>query len=383
MKKKKTIPQHLTILILLVFLVSSCSKIYKAADLITNPSAKKIYERGLKGAPHLFELWEEQGQKALFDRVVISLPYFETGNFFPKAFPVYSYEVVLNPGERLKIEVTADSINTLVFLDLFKQKKKDSTATFELFKSAEYETTAIQKEIMEPGRYKVIIQPEIEANTAFQLKISKEPVYIFPVASMGNAAIQSFWGASRDAGKRSHEGIDIFASRGTPVVATTFGRVISTGNKGLGGKQVWIRDKKRGFSLYYAHLDSIIATRGMTVSPGDTLGLVGNTGNARTTPPHLHFGIYRGFKGAVNPMPFIFIPEEHEKPSFSTEERFYQLLVNTTRANLRSAPTTRSTILDTKKSKDTLQVLGRTTNWFHIRTGNNNSYVHESLVRPI
>ncbi len=70
------------------------------------------------------------------------------------------------------------------------------------------------------------------------------------------------------------------------------GRIGFTGEKGLGGKQVWLRDTKRGQSLYYAHLDSIAKTSG-SVKTGDTLGFVGNTGNARTTPPHLHFGIYK------------------------------------------------------------------------------------------
>ncbi len=134
------------------------------------------------------------------------------------------------------------------------------------------------------------MQPEIGATSDFSLKVYKEPVYTFPVADKGNAAVQSFWGAARDGGRRSHEGIDIFAPRGTPVVAAVEGHVSSTGNRGLGGKQVWLRDSERGNSLYYAHLDSIIARPGMRVSPGDTLGLVGNTGNARTTPPTCTLG---------------------------------------------------------------------------------------------
>lgn len=58
-----------------------------------------------------------------------------------------------------------------------------------------------------------------------------------------------------------------------------------------GGKVVWMRDEARGMSLYYAHLDSQHVAAGAYVRPGDTLGFVGKTGNARTTPPHLHFGI--------------------------------------------------------------------------------------------
>lgn len=66
---------------------------------------------------------------------------------------------------------------------------------------------------------------------------------------------------------------------------------------------MWQRSGIFGNALYYAHLDSIIATAGQRVKIGDTLGLVGN---ARTTPPHLHFGIYQRGRGAVNPLPYIF-----------------------------------------------------------------------------
>lgn len=59
------------------------------------------------------------------------------------------------------------------------------------------------------------------------------------------------------------------------------------------------------YSIYYAHLDSQLVSVGQRVIRGDTLGLVGNTGNAITTAPHLHFGIYARGSGAVDPFPFI------------------------------------------------------------------------------
>jgi hypothetical protein len=71
-----------------------------------------------------------------------------------------------------------------------------------------------------------------------------------------------------------------------------------------GGKVVFLRDANTGNNLYYAHLDSQIAVEGQKVKTGDTVGLVGKTGNARNTVPHLHFGIYT-IGGAINPLPFI------------------------------------------------------------------------------
>ncbi len=381
--KNKNITFRPYIWILLIILaVTSCSRINKAADFITKPAPKDVYKRQFKEALQLYSLWEDQGQKALTDSVRISAPYAESGKFSPQSFPVYSYDIALNPGEEIVLDIMTDSIKTLVFIDLYRQNK-DSVVSFEHMGSSEFESRSFRKEIDQSGIYKIIMQPEIEANTPFRLKVHKESVYRFPVASKGNSAIQSFWGAARDGGRRSHEGIDIFAARGTPVVAATKGRVTSTGNKGLGGKQVWLRDSKRGNSLYYAHLDSIIATPGMAVAAGDTLGFVGNTGNARTAAPHLHFGIYKGFRGAINPLPFVYRNDAAVVPDIDPNIFSDQVVLSKVRANLRSGPTTKSNILKQIQPKDTLRLLGKSSDWYHIRFNEKNSFIHESLVSPV
>jgi hypothetical protein len=118
-------------------------------------------------------------------------------------------------------------------------------------------------------------------------------------------AVQSFWGADRDGGARAHQGIDIFAPRGTPALAAADGVVRWVGENRLGGNVVFVADPARGHSLYYAHLDRQAVTTGQRVRAGDTVGFVGNTGNARSTAPHLHFGIYRAGEGAVDPFPYV------------------------------------------------------------------------------
>jgi murein DD-endopeptidase MepM/ murein hydrolase activator NlpD len=125
---------------------------------------------------------------------------------------------------------------------------------------------------------------------------------VFPVANK-RAVIGSFWGAARDGG-RKHKGIDIFARKGTPVVAVTDGIVSSVGNGGRGGKTVWVRSFKHPWTAYYAHLDQQKVRIGQFVKKGQVLGTVGNTGNAKTTPAHLHFGIYT-WSGAINPLPYV------------------------------------------------------------------------------
>ena len=66
---------------------------------------------------------------------------------------------------------------------------------------------------------------------------------------------------------------------------------------------IWMKDQKHKRAYYFAHLDSQFVSKGMIVKPGDTLGTVGNTGNARRTMSHLHFGIYK--KDGRTPVDYI------------------------------------------------------------------------------
>lgn len=111
------------------------------------------------------------------------------------------------------------------------------------------------------------------------------------------------WGAARSQG-RSHEGIDIFAARGTPIQATTQGIVSKVGENTLGGRVVVIVGPG-GAGHYYAHLEDYAdISLNDWVNVGDTIGFVGDSGNAKGTPPHVHYGIYIN-GSAVNPYPLL------------------------------------------------------------------------------
>ena len=117
-------------------------------------------------------------------------------------------------------------------------------------------------------------------------------------------AVRDTFGAPRP-GDRKHQGVDVFAPRGTPVVSTTRGIVARIGENRLGGTVVWVLGPG-GDRHYYAHLNSVADIRtGQRIAPGDVLGTVGTTGNARGTPPHLHYGVYRRANGAINPFPLL------------------------------------------------------------------------------
>jgi peptidoglycan LD-endopeptidase LytH len=112
----------------------------------------------------------------------------------------------------------------------------------------------------------------------------------------GATSFSDTWGAPRSGG-RSHRGVDMFAAKGTPVVASVGGEVRHR-NSSLGGKSYYL-DGDDGNRYYGAHLDSFGASG--RVEAGTVVGTVGNTGNARASSPHLHFEIHPGGGSAVNP----------------------------------------------------------------------------------
>jgi murein DD-endopeptidase MepM/ murein hydrolase activator NlpD len=126
------------------------------------------------------------------------------------------------------------------------------------------------------------------------------------VGAVAGRDFSNDWGYPRSGG-RTHQGNDIFADAGTPIVAVQDGVVIraNRNDTGLGGLSVTYRTAD-GSEWYNAHLETVVAgiEPGVAVARGQIVGTVGNTGNARTTPPHNHFG--RKFDGTwVNPWPTI------------------------------------------------------------------------------
>ena len=148
----------------------------------------------------------------------------------------------------------------------------------------------------------------LPTNIVAQLKSMSMPKKLhIPVDGIKANQLTDTWGASRSQG-RSHEGIDILAPRGTKVFSSTNGLVTSLKANNLGGTVIWIMGPAGAYH-YYAHLDQ--HKRGLKegdyVKKGELIGYVGNTGNARHTAPHLHYGLYLDGKGrgAVNPYPYL------------------------------------------------------------------------------
>jgi murein DD-endopeptidase MepM/ murein hydrolase activator NlpD len=136
-----------------------------------------------------------------------------------------------------------------------------------------------------------------------------------PVQGVSKSQVADSWHVPRE-GDRLHEGQDIFAKRGTPVLSATDGYVIAIGENDLGGRTVSVLGAG-GRVYYYAHLDSYAPNLsvGDRVTTETVLGYVGTTGNAAATPPHLHFGVYAS-GGAVNPLPLL-----NDRPTPTPTER--------------------------------------------------------------
>lgn len=131
--------------------------------------------------------------------------------------------------------------------------------------------------------------------------------FVFPVGdphSFGDS-----FGAPRMMGtgyEHAHQGTDIMAPAGTPLLACERGIVTQMGNDVLGGTKLWLKGES-GTYYYYAHLSAFAEgmANGTLVEAGDIVGSVGDTGNARGGAPHLHFEIHPDGGMAVNPYPLL------------------------------------------------------------------------------
>ena len=139
--------------------------------------------------------------------------------------------------------------------------------------------------------------------------------FVFPIA--GPHSYSDTFGAPRMFGTsyaHLHQGTDIFAASGTPLVAVERGVVIRMGSDVLGGTKLWLVGAS-GTRYYYAHLSGFAEglVDNTVVSAGQLVGYVGNTGNALTTPAHLHFEVHPNGGPAVNPYPLLRIVDDAQK----------------------------------------------------------------------
>ncbi|CAM3162807.1 M23 family metallopeptidase [Filibacter tadaridae] len=124
--------------------------------------------------------------------------------------------------------------------------------------------------------------------------------HAFPIPKQHNYSYRGTWGANRGwGGRRIHEGTDLFAGHGVPVLATSYGVIEIMGWNEYGGWRVGIRDNHNTYH-YFAHLAYFNKglKEGDIVEPGTIIGYVGSSGYGKEGtsgrfPPHLHYGMYK------------------------------------------------------------------------------------------
>lgn len=165
-------------------------------------------------------------------------------------------------------------------------------------------------------------RPDVHADTPKSVNATKSiergPELIVPVLGLTPASLSDNWGAARSEGRR-HQGIDIMAPHGAPVLAVADGEIIRFWNSELGGVSIYQADANGELVYYYAHLSARADNikEGDRVRQGQVIGYVGQTGNAST--PHLHFEMSRvadarrWWRGqAMNPYPLLVSGEAPE-----------------------------------------------------------------------
>lgn len=322
---------------------------------------------GLEGTA-LAADWLAAATQALTTAPEVQTPHEEIGYLVPSEPTAIAYRIQARRGQEIHftIELPDDS-TTVVFLDAWELDDAGQGENLRLVESADSLARSLILEPRRDGTYLLRAQPELLRGGRFTISVRLNPTLAFPVSGRRESDVGSRFGASRDGGSRSHHGVDIFAPRGTPVVAASPGTVNRVGTNNLGGLVVWVRDDF-GNRLYYAHLDSQSVTSGQRVEVGDTLGTVGNTGNAQTTPPHLHFGVYRRGEGPVDPWWFIHQPRGTAPRLVADTTNLGEWVrVRAAMAILRESPAARADSLRALDRHTTARVIAAVGEWYRVR----------------
>lgn len=161
-------------------------------------------------------------------------------------------------------------------------------------------TTAVQRQAMRGARQSSGLQAKIA-------ELDSGPVLTLPIPVLFGVAptdLSPNFGDPRDGGTRTHEGEDIIAVKGTPIVSPTAAVVLRVVTGVDEGNAVYTANPG-GETFVYMHLDrfgeGVVA--GTALAPGSLIGYVGNTGNAAGGPAHLHFEVHNNSGTPTDPFP--------------------------------------------------------------------------------
>ncbi len=359
---KRSIGPLFIVLILLgaiVVLYNKCS-VRNIFNLKTQREA--YFDKLKKISDTLAMQWDSSAKLSLSAPYQVLFPYAEKGTF--KGFQATGLRFSTIAGRQINISITNHAAQK-IFADLVQA---DSSG-FNTVVEADTTKNIIQHAAYFGGDFILRLQPVANYTGHYEVMIESEPLLQWPVQEGVNANIGSYWGANRDGGARRHEGIDIFAPRGTYLVAVADGIVHRVGQNNLGGNVIFMRPNDMPLSVYYAHLDTQLVEQGARVKAGDTIATIGNTGNAISTPPHLHLGIYARPYGAIDPIGFVQKAASAQLPSAGLPQQKFK----TGKAiRLLQQPESRAPYRNIART-DTVHVLGVSGNYYRVQTSSGNN----------
>ncbi|MEM9835887.1 MAG: M23 family metallopeptidase [Bacteroidota bacterium] len=331
----------------------------------THPTPRTQWLRQAKqdGIEQL-DLWEASYEKAAGEKLVITLPHREKiKHSGENGRTAHAFRIDLPAGRQLRIR--CEKINDLrIFGALYGERKLGYPLAF--WEADQWELT-YENRWAKGQTVRFLVQTPPQASVEFALEFTTSPILTFPVQGRSEKSIQSFWGDPRDGGRRKHEGNDVFAPKGTPLLAVVNGRVDRVKEGGIGGKVVWLSDGEgRGLDYYYAHLDEQMVSVGDLVNRGEVIGTVGNTGNAQFTPPHLHFGIYDG--AAMDPFEFIRDADGAAKPPQLSLDKVPAKVPGRGNHYLRITPSREGEVMRQLQNGEAVSIVGATGRFYRLMT---------------
>lgn len=322
--------------------------------------------------------WLEAARRMVATAPGVALPYREVVQFDPRRPGATAWQFTLEGRQKLRVRISGPTNERAarLFVDMLRrdgggwQPVAGTEARSELLFRAG-----------EGGTYALRVQPELDTGGRWEVTVEAGPVLVFPVQGLDPAAVTGRLGDPRDGGRRSHEGVDIPAPRGTPVLAAADARVLRGGRRSRGGKVVWL-EADDGLQLYYAHLSRRRVREGERVRAGEVVGRVGSSGNAKRRFPHLHFGVYRD--GPIDPLPLLRGPGED--PAQVTADLSVLggwARVRTERAWLHAGPDEETTVAGRVARHQAVYVEGASVGWYRVRTATGSAYLHSHYVERV
>lgn len=323
-------------------------------------TARDVYAAGIVSDPASLRAWEGASRRALRSGLRIA-PSFRERIAFPAGEPhAIAYRFTMVRGQTLHVSVTPIGDAVDVFADAFHFMGGDVFRPVHWGRPSAGGRTLVARS---DGEFVLRLQPPMHEGGTYDVAVHGGKALVFPVEGKDASAVTSVFGDPRDGGGRMHEGVDIIAPRGTRVVAVADGYIETARNTPTGGLVIWHEDAAGELTYYYAHLDDLLVRAGTWVRAGDVIGTVGNTGNARSAPPHLHFGIYRPGTIPLDPAPLLAATAEPGDRVIDGRWLGAVTRVTGDHVRLRQSPSTAGAIITELSPGVPLLVLGDTGGW--------------------